>query len=111
MKQLIDRNELKSKIDRGERIVLLEALPERYYRKGHLPGALSFPHDQVAELAPKLVADKAAQVVVYCANVDCQNSHLAATELGRLGYTNVSVYAEGKAGWEAAGLPLVRDAA
>jgi 3-mercaptopyruvate sulfurtransferase SseA len=48
----------------------------------------------------------AAEIVVYCANRQCQNSHIAAHHLSVLGYTNVSVYTGGKQDWEEAGLPF-----
>ena len=62
----ITREELKAKLDRHEPLVLLEALPEEYYRRSHLPGARSMPHDRVRELAPKLAPDKNAEIVTYC---------------------------------------------
>jgi rhodanese-related sulfurtransferase len=45
---------------------------------------------------------------VYCANLECANSDLAAERLLALGYHDVRVYAGGKADWVAAGLPLER---
>jgi rhodanese-related sulfurtransferase len=65
-----------------------------------------FPHDRVAELAPTLLPDRQAEIVVYCASSSCQNSHIAAQRLIQLGYTNVAVYAGGKQDWEEAGLPF-----
>jgi rhodanese-related sulfurtransferase len=103
---LIDRNALKRLIDSRDPIVLLEALPERYFSAGHLPGARLFPHDQAAALAPQLLADKQAKIVVYCASDTCQNSHVAAAVLRKLGYADVAVYAGGKKDWEQSGLPL-----
>ena len=105
MSNRITRIELQEKL-RSDRVVLLEALPERYYLDSHLPGALHLPHDQVAALAPALLKDKDAEIVVYCANINCQNSHIAAHELTKLGYRNVAVYAEGKQDWINAGLPV-----
>ena len=64
----ISRDELKSKIDRRDKFTLIEALSEEYYGRGHLPGAVNIPMDRVRELAPKLVPDKNADVVVYCMN-------------------------------------------
>ena len=68
MPATISRDELKAKMDRGERFTLLETLPEEYYRRAHLPGALNLPYDQVPQLAPILVPDKSAEVVTYCMN-------------------------------------------
>src|SRR6478752_6217506 len=100
----ITRDELKSALADGAPMTLLEALPEKYYRHGHLPGARLFPHDQAGELAEKLLAEKEARIVIYCASASCLNSHQAARALTDLGYTNVQVYVEGKADWQAAGL-------
>jgi rhodanese-related sulfurtransferase len=105
MVRKITRDELKAALDRGEGLTLVEALPEQYYRKAHLPGALLLPHDQVDELAPTLLPDKDAAIVVYCANLPCQNSEIAAARLIELGYTDVRDYAEGKQDWIDAGLP------
>ena len=64
----ISRDELKSKIDRKERFVLIETLAKAAYDHAHLPGAINIPPDQVHELAAKLVPDKAEDIVVYCAS-------------------------------------------
>jgi rhodanese-related sulfurtransferase len=105
MSNTISRAELKATLDRGEAITIVEALPEAYYRKAHLPGALNLPHDQVDPRAPALLPDKTAEIIVYCADRPCENSALAASRLRDLGYTRVRVYAEGKQDWIDAGLP------
>ncbi|MES1172996.1 MAG: rhodanese-like domain-containing protein [Myxococcales bacterium] len=104
----ITRDELKTALDSGASLTLLEALPEKYFRHSHLPGAHSFPHDQARALAAKLLPEKQAPIVVYCASSTCLNSHHAAETLAELGYSNVRVYAEGKADWQAAGFALER---
>lgn len=104
----ITRDELKSALDRSDPPTLLEALPEKYYRHGHLPGAQLFPHDRARELAAELLTKKDARIVVYCASATCLNSHQVARTLAELGYTDVRVYIEGKADWQAAGLSLER---
>lgn len=101
----ITRDQLKAKLDAGENIILVEALPEKYYADKHLPGAINLPHTQVAELASTHLPDKSAEIVVYCANGACQNSTLAANQLVELGYSNVRGYEEGKQDWMEAGLP------
>ena len=101
----IDRTQLLDLLQ-NPRLVLLEALPETYYRDGHLPGARWFPHDRARELAAVAIPRKDVPVVVYCASDTCQNSHVAAKALRDLGYQDVRVYVGGKADWTAAGLPL-----
>ena len=87
-------------------LVLVEALPEKYFRDGHLPGARHLPHDQVTELAGKVLPESRAEIVVYCASSTCQNSHIAARRLEQLGYTRVAVFPGGKKEWVEAGLAL-----
>ena len=104
MDKIVTRNELQARIAANPALVLLEALPEKYYNDWHLPGARHFPHDQARQLAPETVPDKSAEIVVYCASSSCQNSHIAASVLRQIGYANVSVYAGGKQDWSEAGL-------
>jgi rhodanese-related sulfurtransferase len=111
MVDTITRDALKAKLDNGEPVTIVEALPEKYYRHAHLPGALHMPHDEVDALAPRLLPDKDAAVVVYCASDTCKNSDIAARRLTELGYTRVSAYLGGKKDWIDAGLPVVREQA
>ena len=105
----ITRTEVQALIDAGA-VTLVEALPAEYYEQGHLPGAINIPHTEVRELAPTLLPDKDAQIVVYCANEPCPNSGIATHVLRKLGYTNVRDYEAGKADWVEAGLPLEQEA-
>ena len=111
MTKSITRDALQARLAANPGLVLLEALPEKYFNDGHLPGARHFPHDQARALAGTVVPDKDAEIVVYCASASCQNSHSAARSLAQLGYANVAVYAGGKQDWSDAGLALVPEAA
>ncbi|HET6862068.1 MAG TPA: rhodanese-like domain-containing protein [Pyrinomonadaceae bacterium] len=64
----ISRDELRKKIVEGHQFLLVETLPEVAYHHGHLPGALNLPPDKVKALAPTLLPDKNAEIVVYCAS-------------------------------------------
>jgi len=68
MIKTISRNELRDKIDRGDRFELVETLPETAYHHIHLPGAVNLPPDKIHDVAPSLLPDKSAEIVVYCAN-------------------------------------------
>jgi rhodanese-related sulfurtransferase len=104
----IDRHTLQQRLDR---VTLVEALPEKYYRDGHLPGARHLPHDQVRQHAAAALPARDAEIVVYCASDTCQNSHIAARVLAQMGYGDVAVYPGGKQDWQEAGLPLERETA
>ena len=62
------REELKDKIDRGEAFTLVETLQPVAYQHEHLPGAINLPPDRVRELAPGLLPDKGAEIIVYCSS-------------------------------------------
>lgn len=106
MPKSVTRDEIKAGLETEAGPVLVEALPEKYFQDGHLPGAVHIPHDEVNALASKLLPDKGAGIVVYCASETCRNSQVAAESLERLGYRDVAVYPGGKKDWSEAGLPL-----
>ena len=110
MTKLITRDQLQQRLLSDDAPTLVEALPEKYYRDGHLPRAINIPHTEVAARAASMLPDRSAVIVVYCASATCQNSHIAAKLLEQRGYTNVSVYAGGKQDWTEAGLALEREA-
>lgn len=62
----ISREELKQKIDRRDKFILVETLPAETYHHAHLPGALNLPPDQVSKMAESILPDKSADIVVYC---------------------------------------------
>ena len=68
MVQTISRDELKQKIDRRDNFLLVETLARVAYQHEHLPHAINLPPDQVQELAPTLLPNKNAEIVVYCAS-------------------------------------------
>lgn len=106
MSREIDRAGVERLVEAGDGAVLVEALPEKYFREGHLPSARHLPLDGLEGRAAATLPDKDAAIVVYCASATCQNSHQAAERLARLGYGNVAVYAGGKKDWTEAGLAL-----
>jgi rhodanese-related sulfurtransferase len=101
----ITRDELKALLDRSQ-VVVVEALAEESFAKEHIPGAIRVDYEELEAQAPELLPDKDAAIVTYCASLKCRNSEIAASKLVALGYTDVREYAEGKADWIDAGLPV-----
>jgi rhodanese-related sulfurtransferase len=104
----IDREELAEWLRGPSPPALFEVLPRGYWRKHHLPGAISAPPDEAVAVIAATVPDRDAAIVVYCWDVDCPMSGRAARALAALGYTNVREYPGGKADWVDAGLPMER---
>ena len=57
----ITREELKAKMDRGEKFVLVDALSAKHYASSHLPGAVNLPYEFVDE-AETVLPDKDADI-------------------------------------------------
>ena len=104
----ISSDELSRKLESGEPVVVVDALPPMSYAHSHLPGAINLPPERVDEYAGMRISDKNAEIVVYCANPECESSIDTARRLGELGFTNVRHYPGGKDEWRALGLPLER---
>jgi len=64
----ISREDLKAKLDRGDNFILVETLSEEQYQHAHLPSAVNLPLYRMGELAPEILPDKDADIVVYCAS-------------------------------------------
>jgi len=98
----IERDELRQKLARGERMKLVMCLNEWAFRAKHIPGSIHFntPDEMLAGL------QKDDEIVVYCSNPDCLASLAAYHRLADHGYTNVRRYSGGLVDWENAGFPL-----
>ena len=101
---LISRDELRDKLDRGDEFKLVMTLSESAYRAKHIPTSLRL--EGVEEALGAL--DPREEIVVYCADVQCPASIYAYSLLDRVGYRRVRRYAGGIADWDAAGYPFVR---
>jgi len=102
-------HELRQKLERGDHFVLVDALAPMIYAHSHLPGAINMPPSAVGSVrCTKRIPDLDTEVVVYCANAECDDSIATADRLRALGYTNVHHYPGGKDEWKQLGLPLER---
>lgn len=103
--QLITRDELKEKLDRGDKFVLAMTLDEYAFQCKHIPGSICLPKKEDAiELS-----EPHDEIVVYCTNEVCSASIMVFHFLVAKGYKNVRRYAGGLQDWEEAGFPLQGD--
>jgi len=68
-----------------------------------VPGAQTLSPSAESDVVSKVLPDKNALVVTYCAGLTCPASKMLADHLKKLGYTNVIEYPQGIAGWAEAG--------
>ena len=88
----------------GADFVLLDVRNAELYARGHVPGALHWPHGKLTE--GKLAAYPADTVfVVYCAGPHCNGGHKGAIRLARLGRP-VKLMIGGITGWVDEGFAL-----
>jgi rhodanese-related sulfurtransferase len=98
-------DEVKARLDRGERLLLIDVREESEWAKDHLPGAVHLGKGIIERDIEKVVADPAAEIILYCGGGF--RSALAADALQQMGYTNVLSLDGGHRGWREKGLPLV----
>jgi rhodanese-related sulfurtransferase len=99
---LITRDELRERLERGDELKLVMTLSPLAYRMKHIPTSIHF--DTVDDALTAL--DPCDEVVVYCADVHCAASIYAYRILERAGFSRLRRYAGGIADWEDAGYPL-----
>ena len=68
MDRTISTKDLKSKLDQKQGIMVVETLAPERYREAHIPGALNIPPERIKELAPHLLPNKDAEIIIYCTN-------------------------------------------
>jgi adenylyltransferase/sulfurtransferase len=100
-------DDVKSRLDRGEKPVLLDVREREEFRQGYVPGAVSLPRGFLEMRVEEAVPDKNAPIVAYCAGGT--RSLLAGRILKELGYTNVTSMRGGFTAWKNQGLPIRED--
>ncbi len=83
----ITADDAKAIIDKGEFSVILDVRTKAEYDEGHIPGAVLLPDNEISELAPTVLPDKDAVILVYCRSG--RRSEAASKKLIELGYTNI----------------------
>ena len=95
--------ELKEKIDSDEKFKLIDVLSKDSFDAQHIPKSINILGSELEEKAPSELPDKDEKIIVYCSSKTCQASPNAGRKLEELGYTNVTDFEDGLAGWQDAG--------
>jgi rhodanese-related sulfurtransferase len=96
---------VKAKLDAGEKVFILDVREENEYAAGRIPGAVNIPIRTLGKNLDKLPAKDTAIVLV------CRSGMRAAyvtMTLGILGWANVKDIAFGFSEWEKQGFPIVK---
>ena len=96
--------DVKRRLDAGEKLVLVDVREESEWARGHLPGAIHLGKGVIERDIEQRLPDPGSKVVLYCGGGF--RSALAADNLQKMGYTNVSSMDGGIRDWRQKGYPL-----
>jgi rhodanese-related sulfurtransferase len=97
-------NDVKQKMDRREKFLLIDVREESEYAKDHLPGAIHLGKGIIERDIEARVPDTGSLMILYCGGGF--RSALAADNLQKMGYTNVISMDGGIRDWREKGFPL-----
>jgi len=100
----VSLEDLKRRLESGEKITLLDVREKDEWRGGYIPGAISLPRGFLEIQAEQKLPDKNARIVAYCAGGT--RSALAAATLQELGYAHVETANPGFVRWKDLGYPV-----
>ncbi|MFN8256152.1 MAG: rhodanese-like domain-containing protein [Bacteroidales bacterium] len=80
-----DPSDLKSALDAGEKIVVIDARKPEAYEKEHIPGAINLPHRNMNSDSTSGF-NKDYLYVTYCDGIGCNASTKGALNMSKLGF-------------------------
>ncbi|HXJ89346.1 MAG TPA: rhodanese-like domain-containing protein [Candidatus Binatia bacterium] len=99
-------DDVKKRMDRGDKFLLVDVREESEFSRDHLPGAIHLGKGVIERDIEGRVPDLSAEMILYCGGGF--RSALAADNLQKMGYTNVISMDGGIRGWREKSYPLVK---
>jgi rhodanese-related sulfurtransferase len=100
-------DDVKTKIDRGDKFVLVDVREESEFAKDHLPGAIHLGKGVIERDIEEKVPDPKTPLVLYCGGGF--RSALSADNLQKMGYSDVVSMDGGVRGWRERQFPMTKD--
>ena len=100
-------DQVKKRMDRGDKFILVDVREESEFAKDHLPGSIHLGKGVIERDIEARVPDLNAEMILYCGGGF--RSALAADNLQKMGYTNVISMDGGIRGWREKNYPLTKD--
>ena len=95
---------VKARMDRGDKLLLVDVREESEFAKDHLPGAIHLGKGVIERDIEARVPELNTEMILYCGGGF--RSALAADNLQKMGYTNVISMDGGIRDWREKGYPL-----
>jgi rhodanese-related sulfurtransferase len=100
-------DEVKQKLDDGDKFLLVDVREESEFAKDHLPGAVHLGKGVIERDIETRVPDFSTPMILYCGGGF--RSALAADNLQKMGYTNVISMDGGVREWRQKNYPMTRE--
>lgn len=97
-------DEVKARLDRDEKLCIVDVREESEWAKDHLPGAIHLGKGVIERDVEQRLPDAGAEIILYCGGGF--RSALAADNLQKMGYRNVLSMDGGIRDWRGKGYPL-----
>jgi rhodanese-related sulfurtransferase len=97
-------DEVKARMDRGEKLTLIDVREESEFARDHLPGAVHLGKGVLERDVEVRCPDVSTELILYCGGGS--RSALAAEALQKMGYANVVSMDGGIRDWRNRGYPL-----
>lgn len=99
-------DEVKQKLDHGDKVLLVDVREESEFAKDHLPGAVHLGKGVIERDIETRVRDVKTPMILYCGGGF--RSAMAADNLQKMGYTNVISMDGGVREWREKSYPLTK---
>ena len=100
-------DEVKQKLDRGDKVLLVDVREESEFAKDHLPGAIHLGKGVIERDIETRVPDVNTPMILYCGGGF--RSAMAADNLQKMGYRNVISMDGGVRDWREKKYPMTRE--
>ena len=102
-------DQLRSMIDNGEDILLINTLDEKHFSATNIPNSINIPQSEedFVRQVERISNNMNRKIVVYCVSDQCDSSTKAAKKLEADGFSDVYVYEGGARAWTEAGQELM----
>jgi len=99
--------EVSKRLERGEKLTILDVREESEWEQGHIPGAVHLGKGIIERDIERMFPEVDTELILYCGGGF--RSALAADNLRRMGYQRAISMDGGMRGWREAGLDVETD--
>ena len=100
-------DEVKKRLDNGEKMTLVDVREDSEWAKGHLPGAIHLSKGVIERDIENAIPDKDTEIVLYCGGGF--RSALAGDNIQKMGYKKVLSMDGGWRGWTERKFPITNE--